>query len=318
MLTQAEQAQQSQAGLEVYVGDLVSSQLGGLVKGGKIDPAVAKMLVDYYQGVVQKYGAASSVLASQQYMAQRVEAGVRDTFKPSTLLTPVNAAERVGWALLNATSPDGIDVDQVVSSLAVSAAKDAHDAGRDTIITNVKKDQQATAWARIPEPELTKSGTCAFCAMLAGRGAVYKSDTVKFLAHTAKGGKGHNCVCHAEPVFGKYQPSAQVQKYADLWQSAVVDQNRHGADARAAYRQAIEGREVTGLSKKAGSNTGGVARGATAPSPGRDAKNLSGLTKADAEKEASAVREAMAALPSASGQLTAAANQRLDRLNAIE
>ncbi|CAB1024225.1 hypothetical protein FRC0522_02096 [Corynebacterium diphtheriae] len=42
---------------------------------------------------------------------------------------------------------------------------------RDTVVLNVQKDH--TAYARVPEP-----GACAFCLMLASRGAVYKKSTV--------------------------------------------------------------------------------------------------------------------------------------------
>ncbi|CAB0762658.1 hypothetical protein FRC0546_02104 [Corynebacterium diphtheriae] len=42
---------------------------------------------------------------------------------------------------------------------------------RDTVVLNVQRDH--TAYARVPEP-----GACAFCLMLASRGAVYKKSTV--------------------------------------------------------------------------------------------------------------------------------------------
>lgn len=214
----------------------------------KVDDRTIARMIDVYRAVVSRYAPVSSVLAIRQYMEQR--AGVLTPFRPHPVTVPDLAPLRVEWAIHDAIGPGGIDISQMQQMLAASAAKTVHDAGRDTIITNVRRDRAATAWARIPEPELTKTGTCGFCAMLAARGAVYKKDTVGFLAHVARGGKGHNCVCHAEPVFGKYQPGDLVKKYQELWQSSVVDQGRHTRDARAAFRQAIEGRDVTGLDKK--------------------------------------------------------------------
>ena len=50
--------------------------------------------------------------------------------------------------------------------------------GRDTVTHAVRTDKLARGWERVIEP-----GACGFCAMLAGRGAVYKESTVDFRAH---------------------------------------------------------------------------------------------------------------------------------------
>jgi hypothetical protein len=61
--------------------------------------------------------------------------------------------------------------------------------GRDTITHAVHIDPVARGWERVIEP-----GACSFCAMLAGRGAVYKESTVDFRAHD-------HCHCVARAVF---------------------------------------------------------------------------------------------------------------------
>ena len=53
-----------------------------------------------------------------------------------------------------------------------------------------------------------------------------------------------NCRCHAEPVFTAYEPSARMREAQATWAQAT--KGRYGADARAAFRQALEGRPVTG------------------------------------------------------------------------
>lgn len=240
----AESSQLAQAGLAAYV---IREALSVFASIDKIDDAAIGRLAALYAAMAAKYSPASAVLAMRQYAAQRLEEGIRDGFKPQPVLVPHLAPVRVEWAIVNAIGPDGIDGQTVQQSLAESLARTVQDAGRQTIIGNVRRDRVATAWARIPEPELTKTGTCAFCAMLCSRGAVYKRDTADFRSHLPRGGQGHVCVCSAAPVFGKYKPSDQVKRFQELWQSAVTDQGRHGRDARAAFRQAVEGRDVTGL-----------------------------------------------------------------------
>lgn len=61
--------------------------------------------------------------------------------------------------------------------------------GRDTITRAVNVDPSASGWERVIEP-----GACGFCAMLAGRGAVYKESSVDFRAHD-------HCHCVARAVF---------------------------------------------------------------------------------------------------------------------
>lgn len=61
--------------------------------------------------------------------------------------------------------------------------------GRETLMETIKTDPAAQRWERV-----TSDNPCAFCEMLAGRGAVYKEDTVDFEAHDG-------CSCSAEPGF---------------------------------------------------------------------------------------------------------------------
>jgi len=98
--------------------------------------------------------------------------------------------------------------------------------GRDTIIETVREDREAIGWARI-----TDADPCAFCAMLASRGAVYKEDTVGFEAH-------RNCGCSVEPV---YDPDhllpEQSKKWEQLWKDST--EGHKGQDAINAFRRAV-------------------------------------------------------------------------------
>jgi len=83
-------------------------------------------------------------------------------------------------------------------------------------------------------------------ALRAGAGFLYTSkQSANFRAHTPNAdGSGGLCQCHAEPVFTAYEPSAHMREMQKLWTDAT--KGRSGNDARNAFRQAMEGRPVTG------------------------------------------------------------------------
>lgn len=94
---------------------------------------------------------------------------------------------------------------------AASAMRHVLNGGRDTIVQTVDTDRQAKGWARV----VSGSG-CAFCAMLASRGPIYKGGSVSFDAHDG-------CLCGAEPV---YRDDADwpvgARRYRALWDDATT------------------------------------------------------------------------------------------------
>lgn len=106
--------------------------------------------------------------------------------------------------------------------------------GRDTVLETVKADKEALGWARI-----TDGDPCYFCAMLAGRGAVYKKETVDFKPHD-------KCGCTAEPVYSEeYKMPERSQQWSDLW--GEVTGGLSGQDAINAFRRAYEAKRKTAL-----------------------------------------------------------------------
>jgi hypothetical protein len=77
--------------------------------------------------------------------------------------------------------------------------------GRDTVIAAVKRDPKAQGWARA-----TSGKPCAFCAMLASRGPVYKEETVGFQAHD-------HCSCSAEPAYEGSEWPGNGRQYQEMW-----------------------------------------------------------------------------------------------------
>jgi hypothetical protein len=81
--------------------------------------------------------------------------------------------------------------------------------GQRTITGSVQRDPQAIGWGRV-----TSGDPCAFCRMVAGRGATYKTEkSASFEPHDG-------CGCSAEPLFKGGSPPAQAAEYAREWNEA--------------------------------------------------------------------------------------------------
>lgn len=181
--------------------------------------------------LVKKYAPMSAGTAGRSYLRFRAEAGIAG--RPAIAFPqPVSVAQVstvVDWAtapLYAGTS----DLAATQTKLVGATDKMVLDAGRSTTIDTTKSDEKARGWARVPEP-----GACAFCALLATRGAVYHSEsTADFKSHD-------HCRCIAEPVFAAYEPSAQIRQ----WQADYAKATRGvrgSRNQRIAWRQAFEGR----------------------------------------------------------------------------
>lgn len=109
-------------------------------------------------------------------------------------------------------------------------------AGRGTIFNTAQRDRRALGYARV-----TDGKPCYFCAMLASRGAVYKSDE-------SDGGRGNahryhdGCNCTVQAI---YSHDAEIpgdgDKYAALWADSTGDVS--GADKAKAFRRAYESQQ---------------------------------------------------------------------------
>lgn len=237
----AEQHRVQQVTLRAGVANDVIALLRDLFDVGNADrtwPAIRSML----SAIARQQNATSATLANTYYGQARSEAAVSGSFLP---ITPAALAEELLKVVLDATgiaafkraislgkTPEealqiaGVTLSGSVSRLVLSG-------GRDAIIGNVREDRQALGWAR-----LTDAHPCAFCAMLASRGPVYRSkQTAKFEAHD-------HCACM--PVAAWSRDEAWLQHSRDLsqqWQE--ITQGHSGADARRAWRRHWDNRATT-------------------------------------------------------------------------
>lgn len=117
---------------------------------------------------------------------------------------------------------------KVVVNVSGTAGRQVLNGGRDALEELVQADPVALGWARV-----TDGDPCAFCAMLASRGPVYKSrETAAFLPHD-------HCACIPEPVYSRsaaWAPGARELR--QLWLASTKGYS--GKDAVNAFRRAYE------------------------------------------------------------------------------
>jgi len=107
-----------------------------------------------------------------------------------------------------------------------AAARQVLTGGRQSLLTLIRDEMPTPRWARV-----TDGIPCAFCAMLASRGAVYLTeDAASFDAHDA-------CACTAEPVYYSDSPlPGRGAEFQQLWNENIRGRYS-GKDAIRAWRR---------------------------------------------------------------------------------
>jgi len=231
------------------------------------------------KAIVARYGKASSAAALDYYHSERIKAGVPG--RPSLRVVDVQAdaiiEDTIRWAvsdLAGTLTPEAEAtalkrLDSAVAGLVL-------DQGRATVVESVTADKYAKGWVRVTSP-----GACSFCIMLALRASndlLYTSQaSASFRAHVPnrKTGTGGLCQCGVEAVFTAYEPSAKMREAQKLWEDAT--RGRSGADARTAFRQAVDGTPITGRTGVTQPKAGTAAKGLTPAFINNQIKILTGL-----------------------------------------
>lgn len=177
------------------------------------------------------FGRVAAGNAVRRYAAVRREHGLPPVRPRVAGVPPLEQVQAsVDWATSDLWGNPEPNLKALEVKLVGAAEKMALDVGRQTTLLTVQHDRDAFGWARVPE-----SDCCAFCALLATRGAVYKTrDTADFLSHD-------HCRCDVEPVFNAYEPSARVREWQAFYRE--VSRGVHGsANVRRAWRHAFDER----------------------------------------------------------------------------
>ena len=184
-------------------------------------------LNDLIAGFVDQQFRASAADATNFYAQSRVMAGfghraVSPVELDQRYLERVLGSQSMGTFFHQVKSADTEVASEVANrALQGAGARLALKGGRDTIRQTSIDDPEAEGWERLISP-----GACGFCAMLAGRGGVYRKATVDFRAHD-------HCNCTAHPVFrGQETTNPRLQ---GEW--ARVTQGKSGAAARQAWNE---------------------------------------------------------------------------------
>lgn len=194
------------------------------------------------RALVDQYGAASASLAADYYEAERVAAAVTGRFTVPLLDPPPDEQvdNSLRWATKDVWERDPDDpatteaqrqpletrLAQAEKKAEAVAQKLVTDQGRGTVQEAVRRDSQATAWARS-----AALGACAFCKLLAVRGAVYKQDTADFRAHDG-------CHCGVVPVFKgqRFELSDHAREWERLYKEFAAP---HSGDQLRRFRLAL-------------------------------------------------------------------------------
>lgn len=184
----------------------------------KGDDRTFGQLVDATIPLVRAHYSVSSALGTGYYesfrRAEQVPGSPATTTAPAVDVDRVAVSLHVTGRVMTARAlAAGQTPEQAMRTALVrtsgAVARHVVDGGRGAVLGSVLEDEQALGWARV-----TAGKPCAFCAMLASRGPVYKTEgTAGFDAHD-------HCACGAEPTYDGSEWPDGAREFRDLW-------NRH-------------------------------------------------------------------------------------------
>lgn len=196
------------------------------------DEETFRLLVSATIPLVQLRREASSALGGAYYSSFRRAEGAGGLFTPKAagplsdkVLTSslyVTGLNSVRNSIAAGFSPQAAQQNAFVK---VSGAITRHtlNGSRDAILQSTASDPETRGWARV-----TGGTPCAFCAVLASRGAAYSEDTAGFQAHD-------HCTCEAEPQFEGSELPPDSQRFKDLYNEVASGSD----DPIAAMREAL-------------------------------------------------------------------------------
>lgn len=170
-------------------------------------------------------GAETSAQIAARYYARFRKAEIGELVPPS--VAEIRATPNAARATVSLDLAGPVALKQAISRGSQTPKRDALarmlgdsqrlvlDGGRSTLASQVHTDQRGRSYARV-----TSGKACAFCVMLASRGAVYTKETGDFDAHGT-------CGCSIEPQFdaaGRYRLPDSAAIAQSQWDAYRLDQ----------------------------------------------------------------------------------------------
>ncbi len=118
------------------------------------------------------------------------------------------------------------DLNIAFSNIEGEVARQVLNGGREALTESIQATRYCLGYVRVSD-----GNPCAFCAMLIGRGPVYRQEAAFFKAH-------RKCGCTAEPVYRYDQPlpgGGKSERYAELYQS--IPNGLTSRETRAEFRR---------------------------------------------------------------------------------
>lgn len=178
--------------------------------------AVVRALEAYLPDLINTYGEIGAAIAADFYDEVRADSGIRKAYSAvmgdAVPLEQIQASAR--WAAGPLFTPRPDFAEQTLNNVVSMTNRYVFAHGRRTLVTNVERDPARARFARVPSGQTT----CAFCLMLASRGAVYATDEAA--AHEFH----DKCDCVPTPVWSAsdypegYDPE---RLHADVYKPAL-------------------------------------------------------------------------------------------------
>lgn len=242
----AEQLTTEHRRLQLQLRNLTAAQVLALARGLPADTFVGEFdrLELALETLVQARRRESAGLAAAYYRAIRMTKGqgaaidVRTAGRaaPEALRSSLRVTGPVAYKRAIAAGKTATQAAAIAHTMLVgSTSRHVLNGGRETILDTIKADARATGWERV-----TDGNPCAFCAMIASRGRVFKSEQ-------SGGFRPHDhCGCSVEPRFiNEPDISDRNREFRQLWNrtqreaSAAGDLRRGTSnDALNAFRRA--------------------------------------------------------------------------------
>lgn len=259
----------------VKVEQIAVQAITDLEKAIVANPAMSRTeLAWLLRRVNAQWGTLAAQDAADTMVITRAAAGLYDLQAPAVVspITEETADALAGWAQAGQTP------EQVLRRAAISSTRHVRNASRDTV--SLSAESAGTGWCRVPRP-----GSCAFCLMLASRGAVYSSRATALTVGAAPRKRGpraagsryhDNCGCMVQEVLPGHgaPPIVQGLEHALV---EMQDANGHKPVTLAQWHEYVRSRRTSdAAARRAQSRTMSSAR-----ARGRALERLAGESELD-------------------------------------